>query len=247
MADRGGVHFFLYDDCLIRVPTEDLAPKFGSVLLARHLPLRPGDVVLDLGTGAGLIGILAARRGHRVVATDVVPAYTKCLRANALLNGVGSRLEARTGDLFEPVTAETFDVIATNPPQMPTPPEREWSDVQSRMDNGGPDGWLLLNRIIQEGPAYLAPGGRLAFTLFGFLGVEQALEKLRAAGLVPSVLARDEQPFPRIARERLEYIRGVSPEAASLEGRPAMCARLVVCGAKPVSKNDLTGEVPGTA
>ena len=80
MADRGGVHFFLYEDCLIRVPTEDLAPKFGSVLLARHLPLQPGDVVLDLGAGAGLIGILAARRGHRVVATDVVPTYTECLQ-----------------------------------------------------------------------------------------------------------------------------------------------------------------------
>ena len=92
--------------------------------------------------------------------------------------------------------------------------------------------WLLLERIIQEGPAYLAPGGRLVFTLFGFLGVERALEKLRAAGLVPSVLARDEQPFPRIARERLEYIRSVSPEAASLEGRPATCARLVICGTK---------------
>jgi release factor glutamine methyltransferase len=247
MADRGGVHFFLYEDCLIRVPTEDLAPKFGSILLARHLPLRSGDVVLDLGAGAGLIGILAARRGHRVVATDVVPVYTECLRANALLNGVGSRLEARIGDLFAPVTAESFDVIAANPPQLPTPPDREWSDAQSRMDNGGPDGWLLLDRIIHEGPAYLAPGGRLVFTLFGFLGVERALEKLRAAGLVPSVLVRDEQPFPRIARERLEHIRGVSPEAASLEGRPAACTRLVVCGSKPLSKNNLTGEVPETA
>ena len=78
MADRGGVHFFLYEDCLIRVPTDDLVPKFGSLLLARHLPLQPDDVVLDLGTGAGLIGVLAARRGHRVVATDVVEAYAKC-------------------------------------------------------------------------------------------------------------------------------------------------------------------------
>jgi release factor glutamine methyltransferase len=239
MADRGGVHFFLYEDCLIRVPTDDLVPKFGSLLLARHLLLQPDDVVLDLGTGAGLIGVLAARRGHRVVATDVVETHAKCARANALLNGVGDRVEVCVGDLFAPVADETFDVIATNPPQLPTPPDREWSDAQSRMDNGGPDGWLLLDRIIQEGPAYLAPGGRLVFTLFGFLGVERALETLRAAGLVPRVLARDEQPFPRIARERLEYIRGVSPEAASLEGRPAACARLVVCGSKPLSKNNL--------
>jgi len=232
MVERGGVHFFLFEDCLIRVPTEDLAPKFGSVLLARHLPLQPGDIVLDLGAGAGLIGILVARHGHRVVATDVVPAYTECLRANALLNGVGGRLEVRIGDLFEPVRGETFDVIAANPPQMPTPPDREWSDPQSRMDNGGPDGWLLVDRIIRESPLHLKPGGRLVFTLFGFLGIERGMQRLRDVGLEPRVVARDEQPFPRLARERLEYIRSVSPESAGLTGRPPTCPRLVLCGRK---------------
>jgi release factor glutamine methyltransferase len=232
MADRGGVHFFLYEDCLIRVPTEDLVPKFGSLLLARHLPLRPGDVVLDLGAGAGLIGILAARRGHRVVATDVVPVYAECLRANALLNGVGSRLETRTGNLFEPVRGETFDVIATNPPQLPTPPDREWNDPRSGIDNGGSDGWLLLERIIRESPPHLQPRGRLIFTLFGFLGVERGLERLRAAGLEPSIAACEDQPFPRLARERLEYIRSVSPDSACVEGRPLTCPRLVLCGQK---------------
>ena len=232
MVERGGVHFFLFEDCLIRVPTEDLAPKFGSVLLARHLPLQSGDVVLDLGAGAGLIGILAARRGHRVVATDVVPAYAECLRANALLNGVGGRLEVRTGDLFEPVGGETFDVIAANPPQMPTPPDCEWSDPQSRMDNGGPDGWLLLDRIIRKSPPHLKPGGRLVLTLFGFLGIERGMEAVRDAGLEPRVVAREEQPFPRLARERLEYIRSVSPEASALTGRPPTCPRLVLCGRK---------------
>jgi release factor glutamine methyltransferase len=232
MVDRGGVHFFLYEDCLIRVPTDDLVPKFGCLLLARSLPLQPGDVVLDLGAGAGLIGILAARRGHRVVATDVVPRYVECLRANALLNGVGSRLEVRSGDLYAPVAGEAFDVIASNPPQMPTPPEREWNDPQSRIDNGGPDGWLLLDRIIRESPRYLKPRGRLAFTLFDFLGIENGMEKLRAAGLVPRIVSREEQRFPRLARERLEHIRSVSPDAACLPRLPSTCSRLILCGEK---------------
>lgn len=232
MVERAGVHFFLFEDCLIRVPTEDLAPKFGSVLLAQHLPLQPGDVVLDLGAGAGLIGILAARHGHRVVATDVVPAYVECLQANALLNGVGGRLDARAGDLFEPVRGEVFDVIAANPPQMPTPPDRDWSDPQSRTDNGGPDGWLLLDRIIRQSPSHLKPGGRLVLTLFGFLGIERGVEALRGAGLMPRVVAREEQPFPRLARERLDYIRSVSPDSAGLTGRPPTCPRLVLCGRK---------------
>lgn len=232
MAGGGDVLFFLYEDCLIRVPTTDLIPKAGSLLLARHLPLRPGDVVLDLGAGAGLIGILAAKRGHRALATDIVPRYAECLRANALLNGVGTRLEVRTGDLFSAVAGETFDVIATNPPQMPTPPDREWNDPVSWMDNGGLDGWLLLDRIIRESPPHLKPYGRLVFTLFGFLGVERGMERLRASGLDPQIVAREEQPFPRLARERLEHIRSISLEGTLPEGRPTTCLRLIVCGTK---------------
>jgi release factor glutamine methyltransferase len=231
MPDHGGTHLFLYQDCLIRVPTDALVPKLGSLLLARHLPLREGDEVLDLGTGAGLIGILAARRGHRVVATDVVESCARCARANALLNGVGDRLEARTGDLFAPVTGRSFDLIVTNPSQMPTPSDREWGDAQSLTDNGGPDGWDFLDRIIREAPVHLKPEGRLTFTLFAFLGLERALATLRAAGLVPSVLAREEQPFPRLARERLGYIRSLDLGAA-LPERPVTCTRLVLMGEK---------------
>jgi release factor glutamine methyltransferase len=232
MSDRDGVHFFLYENCLIRVPTADLVPKSGSLLLARHLPLQSGDAVLDLGAGAGLIGILAAKRGHRAVATDVVPAYAECLRANALLNGVGDRLDVRTGDLFAPVSGENFDVIAVNPPQLPTPPDREWHDPQSRVDNGGLDGWQVLDRIIRESPPHLKPGGRLVFTLFVFLGVERGLERFREAGLNPRVLAREEQPFPRLARERLEHIRSVCGADAIPEGRPVTCERLILSGTK---------------
>jgi release factor glutamine methyltransferase len=214
------------------VTGDALVPKFGSLLLARHLPLRESDVVLDLGAGAGLLGILAARRGNRVVATDVVPACGECTRANALLNGVADRLEVRTGDLFAPVSGDSFDVIATNPPQMPTPPGREWDDAQARTDNGGLDGWAVLHRIIREGPGHLKPQGRLVFTLFAFLGVERAMQELKVAGLAPRVLARDEQPFPRIARERLDYIRSLDAEGVLPAGTPATCPRLVLCGEK---------------
>jgi release factor glutamine methyltransferase len=232
MAGDAAVHFFLYQGCLIRVLSHGLIPKLGSLLLARDLPLQNGDAVLDLGAGTGLIGILAARRGHRVVATDVVAASSECARANALLNGVTDLLEVRTGDLFAPVRGGSFDLIATNPPQMPTPPDREWGDDQSRADNGGPDGWAVLDRIIHEVPRYLKPQGRLGLTLFGFLGRARALEKLRAVGLDPRVLAQEEQPFPHIGRERLDHIRTVDAEGALPAGRPATCPRLVLCGQK---------------
>jgi release factor glutamine methyltransferase len=149
-----------------------------------------------------------------------------------LLNGVGDRLTVRVGDLFAPVAEESFDVIAVNPPQLPTPPDREWQDPQSRVDNGGPDGWQVLDRIIQESPPRLAPRGRLIFTLFEFLGVERGMERLRAVGLEAQIVARGAQPFPRLARERLEHIRSVCGADAIPEGRPVTCERLILCGTK---------------
>ncbi len=232
MDHQDPAHFFLCQDCVLRVPSEHLVPKFGSLLLARHLPLREGDVVLDLGTGSGFIGILAARRGHRVVATEIVPAWSACARANGLINGVGDRLEVRTGDLFAPVKGERFDLVVSNPPQMPTPPDRDWGDPIGLADNGGPEGWDVLDRIIREAEAHLMPQGRLVFTLYDFLGIRRAQERLEAADLRPRILAREEQPFPRLARERLEYFRTLDAEGVLPPGRPATCARLVILGEK---------------
>jgi HemK-related putative methylase len=232
MSDPDGVHFILYQDCLIRVPSEDLLPKFGALLLARHLPLREEDTLLDLGTGSGLVGISAARRGHRVVATDVVEVAAAAARANAVLNGVADRVTVRVGDLFAPVAREVFDVIAVNPPQMPVPPDRAWGDARAAINDGGADGWTILDRVLREVSAYLRPQGRLVFTLFDFLGLDRALVGLRAAGLVPALLAREAQPFPWLARERLEYLRSLDQGHVLPPGLPAVCDRLVLCGEK---------------
>src|SRR4030095_6808261 len=56
----------------------------------------------------------------------------------------------------------------------------------------------LRDRLIGEAPAHLEPGGRLLFTLFGFLGIERTRARLRAVGLEPAVIARESPPFPRI-------------------------------------------------
>lgn len=89
-----------------------------------------------------------------------------------------------------------------------------------------------MDLIIHEAPKYLKPQGRLVFTMFEFLGEERALEKLGAVGLEPCVIAREEQPFPRIARERLEYIRSLDAEGSLPPGCPTTCSRLVLRGEK---------------
>jgi release factor glutamine methyltransferase len=223
-----GVLVYAWRDCLFRVPEGVQPPKAGSRFFARHLVVRPGERALEIGAGLGLAAVLMAKAGASVVATDVVPAAVDAVRVNAALNGV--TVDARLGDGYTPVAGERFDLVCSNPPQMPTPPGADRDDAQAAADNGGPDGWGLLDRIVAGAPAHLTPGGRLVFTIFGFLGPKTALEKVEAAGLVPAVLARETQAFPRIGYERLDHLRAMDREATILAGRPATVERLVIEG-----------------
>src|SRR5712691_11853291 len=108
--------------CLFRVPDGVQPPKAGSLFFCRHLPVRAGERVLEIGSGLGLAAVLAARAGAHVVATDIVPEAVEAIRGNAALNGVS--VDARMGDCYAPVRGERFDLICSNPPQMPTPPGR---------------------------------------------------------------------------------------------------------------------------
>jgi HemK-related putative methylase len=80
------------------------------------VPPGPEARALDVGTGSGAGAVFAARRGFRVTAVDLNPEAVRCARVNALLNGLEDRVEARQGDLFDPVGGERFDLVLFNPP-----------------------------------------------------------------------------------------------------------------------------------
>lgn len=210
MSDTDGRLTFAYGGCMFEIPEGLAAPKKGSLFFCRNLAVTPHQRVLEIGGGLGLAAVLMARAGARVVATDIVHEAVEAIRANARRNGVA--VDVREGDGYAPVRGERFDLICTNPPQMPTPPGRERADATALADNGGVDGWALLDRIIAGAPAHLAPGGRLLFTIFGFLGRKAAFARLEAVGLTPSIVATETQSFPRIGYERLEHIRSLDAE-----------------------------------
>ena len=115
------------------------------------LPIPANAQVLDLGTGSGVGAIFAARRAARVVATDINPEAVRCAQVNALVLHLDHKIQVRTGDLFEPVCDEQFDVILFNPPFYRGQP-RDIADHAWR----SPD---VFDRFLHELPTHLCPGG----------------------------------------------------------------------------------------
>jgi SAM-dependent methyltransferase len=105
--------------------------------------LRPGEVVLDLGSGGGFDAFLAARAvgpGGRVIGVDMTDAMLERARGNARRAGIDN-VEFRKGTIEDlPVDGESVDVIISNC-VINLSPEKE--------------------RVFGEAFRVLRPGGRL--------------------------------------------------------------------------------------
>ena len=89
----------------------------GTLAMLSVSNVQTGEKVLDLGCGAGIVGIWCAKitGAENVVMTDVCPVSVDFAKKNALENGVEG-INIVCGDGFEKVDESDFDVILSNPP-----------------------------------------------------------------------------------------------------------------------------------
>lgn len=89
----------------------------GTLSMVSAVELESGQKLLDLGCGAGLVGIAAAKvlGEENVWMTDVDPTAVRCAAENAKRNGV-ENVHLCCGDALDAVDASGFDWILSNPP-----------------------------------------------------------------------------------------------------------------------------------
>ncbi|MFQ5416642.1 MAG: arsenite methyltransferase [Myxococcota bacterium] len=80
--------------------------------------LKPGETVVDLGSGAGMDSFLAARQvgpAGRVIGVDMTDAMLEKARENARKSGLDSIVEFRKGQIEAlPIEDESVDAIISN-------------------------------------------------------------------------------------------------------------------------------------
>lgn len=137
------------------------------------------STVLDLGSGIGSVGMIAAWRlpGARFVTVEAQEESVRLARKSAAYNGLGSRYEIRHGDFREAVALredERFDLVLGSPPYFPVGTGIEGDHPQKvacRFELRGD-----IGDYARVAEAHLAAGG-----LFACVFPEEQRERLERA------------------------------------------------------------------
>ena len=148
--------------------------------------LQPGEVVVDLGSGAGMDSFLAARQvgeSGRVIGIDMTDAMLEKARENARKGGFAN-VEFRKGIIEElPVEDESVDVILSNCVINLSPEkQRVYAEAHRVLKPGGR---IMVSDVVLEQPL----PARILNSVAAYIGCvggaslrEEYLETIRKAG-----------------------------------------------------------------
>ena len=197
---------FSYNGCDFCVHPNVYVPAEDTFLIAKHLDVEESDYVLDMGTGCGILGVLAAKQAKKVVAVDINPYAISCAKRNAEKNGVKQKIDFIRGALFSPFrTKDLFNLILFNPPYLPSKPPEE-SNWLGKAWSGGADGRKVIDLFVTNVRNFLAPKGRILFVQSSLSGVDKTLQRVSEMNLEARVVAKALFPFETLVLLKTEPI-----------------------------------------
>ena len=170
-------------------------PAEDSFLFAENLIVEKGTHVLDVGTGCGILGVLAAEKAAAVLAVDLNPYAIRCAKENSALNNVGNKMAFIQADLLTAFGENAqFDLILFNAPYLPAA-EREAETWIGRSWAGGVNGRQVIDRFISQVQLHLKTSGRVFLMQSTLVNVEETICKFGEHKLKARVKAQRKLPF----------------------------------------------------
>jgi tRNA1(Val) A37 N6-methylase TrmN6 len=182
----------------IRQPAKGYRFSIDAVLLADFAASFCGELVLDLGTGSGVVLLLLSRLCPSLrtgVGVEIQPELHDFALRNIEENGLDGRLAAVLGDFRDRIpgiSAGAFDLVVSNPPYRRVGQGRRNPDPRKEIARH--EVTCTLPDLFRAAGKHLSPTGR-----FAMVGLPQRLSEIlscaEAERILPETL-RFVHPFP---------------------------------------------------
>ncbi|MDV8070771.1 HemK2/MTQ2 family protein methyltransferase [Rhodococcus sp. IEGM 1366] len=191
---------------MIRFPGT-YAPQSNTRLISDAVLAEKSDAssqVLDLCSGSGALSVCATNTGAGTVfAVDISRRAAVCTWMNGRLRG--HRICVRHRDLLAPFHGRRFDLVASNPPYVPSAGDRAPRTGRARSWDGGNDGRLLIDRICATAPGVLRNEGTILLVQSALSGIDLTVELFADHEPEASVVSRTSIPFGPVLLSRRRY------------------------------------------
>lgn len=188
--------------------------SIDAILLSEFVTIRPADLVVDLGTGCGIIPLilLLTRPVGHAFGLEIQEDLAAQAARNASLNGFETKMEVIIGDIRRPPMAKKWaDVVICNPPYRKVNSGRINPDARRAIARH--ELLASIDDILTAATGLLRKKGRLAL-IYPSVRLTDILARMRRFGLEPKRLQIN---YPTLESEaKLALIE------ASLGGRPGL-------------------------
>jgi len=180
-------------------------PKYWrtSEIMAKHIWVTADSDVLDMGTGCGILAVIAGHTARKVTAVDINSEAVRCARENIRRHKLEAAVQVFEGDLFAPLpSSSAFDVILFNPPYLEGKPRDDLGLALYDPDKS------LINRFLEGARHYLKPGGYVQIVYSSIAEPERVLAMADELGWSCRILAEKKDLFETYVIWKLTLLKG---------------------------------------
>ena len=161
-----------------------------ALLLAEFAQVDKGDVIIDLGTGCGILPLLLCQKGEpeRVIGVEVQEELFRLAMRNIQINSLSHLIEIVNKDIRNlkgEFRAGSFDLAVSNPPFRPPTWGRISRETQRAIARH--EIAITLPELVETAQYLLKVGGRLSL-VYPVVRLADLIYQLRSLGLEPKTL-----------------------------------------------------------
>ena len=177
-------------------------PSEDTYLLLDSLDIKQDDEFLEVGCGAGLITLTAAKKTRSIVSVDSSFEAVRNTLENLKKNNLYNDCHVIEADLFGAFSPSVkFSLIVFNPPYLPL--DNEHTNLDHALV-GGQVGTELTERFVKQAARHLLRGGRVYVVVSNLANIDSIRKTMIECGFVVDTVSEESLFF-----EKIQVLRGI--------------------------------------